>query len=77
MKTPELIFTSQDECEVIIEELNRLFEHRPVSVGDLNDLVGRENVYTDHQWGWIDKNVVSIKQVGDGWQIVFPDPKRI
>lgn len=77
VRVPLVILSTQAECEVVIEELNRLFEHRPVTLGDLNDVLGEPNFYTDHQWGWCDNSVVGIKQVEGGWQIIFPDPKRV
>lgn len=77
MKIQPIILESQTACEAVVEELNRLFERRAVTVGDLNDLLGKPNVYTDHQWGWIDQNVVSVKEVESGWLLDFPDPKRI
>jgi len=71
--TPELIVSSKEEGELVIERLTDIIETYDVaSVADLYDLLGPPNSYIDNKWGWTRLQYADVRQVREGFLIELP-----
>lgn len=69
----EIILTSREEAEVVLERLTDLVDKYGVaSVADLRDLLGQPNTYVDNKWGWNDLKYSDIRQVREGYLLDLP-----
>ncbi len=74
----DLILSSRDEAEIVLERLNDIIDtYEVASVADLNDLVGIPASHVDQKWGWIYLRDVGIRQVREGWLIDLPPAEPI
>lgn len=74
----DLIMSSRDDAEAVLQAMIDIIDkYEIVSVGDLNELVGRPSSYTDNKMGWIYLGDVQIRQIRDGYLIDFPPPEPI
>lgn len=60
----DIVLESRDEADAVLEGIKTLVQtHGNASVGDLFALCDIESVFTDHQWGWTDREAVNIRIV--------------
>lgn len=74
----DISLESRDDAEEVLKEMNLLIKrYGMVSIGDLNDLVGRTGEYTDNKYGWTNlRNAYSVRE-RDGYSLKLPRPKPL
>lgn len=74
----DIILSSRDEAELVIERLNDICDSYDVaSVADLHDLVGLPTTHVDNKWGWSDVTSASVHQVREGYLLDLPPAEAI
>lgn len=74
----DITLETRDDAEEVIKEMNMLIKrYGMVSIGDLNDLVGRTGEYTDNKYGWYNlRNAYAVRE-RDGYSLKLPRPKPL
>lgn len=78
LQSRDLVFSSREEADLVLEKMNDVIDqYEVVSMADLNDLVGIPSSHTDNKWGWSNLKDVKIHQVREGFLIDFPPAEAI
>jgi len=79
--TDQIILKTKEEADKVLEALSEYMTtpHDELATkADLNDLLGLDNVYTDHQWGWTSmEGFDAIPDSEGGWELIVPPPKKV
>lgn len=76
--TNELILSSREEAELVLERLLDIIEKYDVaSLADLYDLTGLPSSHVDNKWGWTYLNNTEIRQTRDGYLLDLPPAEEI
>jgi hypothetical protein len=69
----EFILSSREEAETVLTQMNEIIDtYEVVSVGDLNELLGRPSSHVDNKWGWIYLGDARIQQIREGYLLNLP-----
>lgn len=74
----DIILTDRGDAERMVEALREAVDKFDViSVGDMNQMIGRPTTPSDFKWGWVFLGDVQIRQIRDGYLIDIPLPEPI
>lgn len=74
----EIVFDSRADADAVIERLYDTIEtYRCVTVGNLNELLGKSSTFTDNKWGWTDLADVKLRRISEGYLLVMPEPEDL
>lgn len=69
----DITLDNRGEAEAVIHQLkDMLAEYGEVSVGDLYDIVGISNDFTDYKYGWVNLESAKAVRVRDGYFLDLP-----
>lgn len=78
MDMGELIFTSREEAEAVLEMLGDIIDKEKVATKmELMEICGRSTQYTDQKWGWTFIGAAEIIQIREGWLLDLPPMEPI
>lgn len=76
--TNELILSSRDDAETVLERLLDIINKYDVaSLADLYGLTGQPTSHIDSKWGWTDLRSTEIRQIHDGYLLDLPPVQEI
>lgn len=70
-----MLFADRSDVETVIKNMKDAIDiYHQVTVGDLYDLVGKTGAFTDHKYGWTEKDVhlFGVRRVRNGYLLVVP-----
>lgn len=74
----EVILTSREEAELVLERLSDIVERYEVAtLADLYELCGLPSAHTDNKWGWTYLNNAQIIQIREGFLLSLPEIEQI
>lgn len=74
----EIVVSSREESEVVIERLTDIIDtYNVASVADLHDLVGLPTTHVDNKWGWTSMAYANVRQIREGYLIELPPVEPI
>ena len=69
----DIILDNRGDAEGVLMALDDIIEQYEVaSVADLYELVGIDENYTDHKYGWTNLSTAKVVRAGDGYLIKLP-----
>lgn len=69
----DIILTSREEADLVLERLNDILEnYQVVSLADLYVLLGLETSFIDNKWGWTYLNNATVRQIRQGYLLELP-----
>lgn len=78
MELGDLIFTSREEAESVLEMLGDIIDKEKVATKmELLEICGRPTQYTDQKWGWSFIGNAEIIQIREGWLLDLPPMEQI
>lgn len=78
MDLGDLIFTSREEAEAVLEMLGDIIDKEKVATKmELMEICGRPTQYTDQKWGWSFIGAAEIIQIREGWLLELPPMEPI
>lgn len=76
LRYDDVVYVNEDDADDVLDEMTNVLEaYGAVSVADLCELIGDENIassYTDNKYGWESMRNIRKVKVRDGWIIEFP-----
>lgn len=74
----DIILADRQDAEAVLDQLETIVDtYNVVSVGDLQDMLGRPSSHTDMKWGWSSLNGSRIDQVRNGYLLTLPPVEPI
>ena len=74
----EIVLSSRGEAQQVLDRLIDLVDtYEIATVGDLYDLVGITENFTDQKWGWTNLASARISRVGGGYLLNLPRPQPL
>ena len=80
METIKIDFSTADKAKQVVRAMKALIKDVDyATIGDLNDLIGRDSTYSDHCYGWTNLNgwCIDWAYMQFGVTLTLPKPKPI
>lgn len=74
----EIIFDSRSDANDVIDRMSDLIDqYGQASLADLNALIGASSNFIDDNWGWTDMGSFDVRQVRDGFMLIYDEPQSL
>ena len=76
LRYDDVVYVCEEDVDDVLDEMANIFDmYDSVSIADLCELIGDEDVtsdYTDNKYGWTSMRNIRKVKVRDGWIIEYP-----